>query len=288
MNVLVLGKGFVGNKLSNYLKNRCAVDFYDKKTLDYTDRKTFDKFLSNHQYDVVINCSGYTGSPNVDACESDKEKCVFLNVSVPVQIAQTCDQLKVKFINISSGCIYTGYDKQFTEKDEPNFGVGADSSYYSFTKHLCEIALKKTNAITIRIRMPFCEDIVSKNLIYKILKYNDIIDYNNSGTNINDLNLFVYNLLNHPQFLKLKGPLNVVNPGAITGKLISEYLSFHGLSNPAWRIVDVSDLKIIAPRSNCILSDKKIKKLGLQLPCLAKSLKEAVANFAKNYNAASK
>ncbi len=287
MKILLLGKGFVGNRLFNFLKDSFDVQIFDKSTLDYTDRLIFKKILSDNSYNVVINCSGYTGSPNVDACEKEKEKCLFYNVSIPVQIARICDDQNVKFINISSGCIYTGYEKEFTEKDEPNFGMHSTiSSYYSFTKHMCEILLRNTNAITIRIRMPFCGDAVNKNLIFKVLKYDNIIDLKNSGTSIDDLNVFIKNLIEHSKFYDLKGPLNVINPGELTCKMISEYLSFHGLTNPNWKIVDVSQLDIIAPRSNCVLSDKRIKKLGLQMPCLAKSLKEAVEKFASNYNAA--
>lgn len=285
MKILILGKGFIGTELSTYLvKRKIDVDIVDKKTIDYTDRKTLSNFLKTADYTTIINCSGYTGSPNVDACENEKEKCLFYNVSVPVQINSICEQQRKKFINVSSGCIYTGYEKKFTEKDEPNFGIhNCDSSYYSFTKHLCEVSLANTDAITLRIRMPFNSSLASKNLIYKILKYDNIIDLKNSGTNTDDLNVFIEKLINHESFYSIRGPLNVVNPGYITGKMISEFLSFYGLVNNNWRIVDISTLDIKAQRSNCVLSDKKIEKLGLQLPATCTSLKETVATFASNY-----
>lgn len=284
MKVLLLGKGFIGNSLFNYLKDKHDTEIFSKDQLNYTERSFFTKHIHTKKYDVVINCSGYTGAPNVDACEIFKADCLFYNVSIPVQLAKVCEDNKVKFINISSGCIYTGYDKEFTEKDEPNFGIyNIDSSYYSFTKHMCEILLRNTSAITLRIRMPFNSDLVGKNLIYKILNYDNIIDFKNSGTNTDDLNVFIEKLITHNDLLKIKGPLNVVNPGAITAKLISEYLSFNELINPNWKVVPLNELKIVAQRSNCILSDKKIKKLGLQLPSAIKSLKETVALFAEKY-----
>jgi len=285
VKVLILGRGFIGTSLFSYLQSvKANVILVDKKDIDYTDRKKFFEYLTSNNYNTIINCSGFTGSPNVDQCEIEREKCLFYNVSVPVQINNICDQLKIKFINVSSGCIYTGYEKEFTEKDEPNFGLyNNNSSYYSLTKHMCEVVLRKTNAITLRVRMPFNSKIVSKNLIYKILKYNNIIDLKNSGTNTDDFNVFIEKLLTHKNFLDISGPLNVVNPGVITGKLIADYLSFHELVNHAWEVVNISELDIVAQRSNCVLSDKKIKKLGLQLPCLSKSLKDAVAGFVENY-----
>jgi len=286
VKILILGKGFIGSKLFVFLKDKFEVLFFSRQELDYTNRKILNDFLIEQKFDVVINCSGFIGHPNVDACEIEKEKCFFYNVSVPVLIANVCENASIKFINVSSGCIYTGYEKQFAEKDEPNFGFKSlNSSYYSFSKHLCEVLLRDTRSITLRIRMPFCGDVAARNLIYKVLKYDNIIDLDNSGTSVDDFSEFVFKLLNHSDFYKIKGPLNVINPGPLTCKLISEYLAFNGLTNPNWKIVKISDLKISAPRSNCILSDKKIKKLGLQLPCLAKSLKDAVSLFAKNYDA---
>ena len=284
MKVLLLGKGFIGTRLFTHLQNtNFDVTIVNKSEINYTDRKLFYSYLLSTSFDTIINCSGYTGSPNVDGCEKEKDKCLFYNVSVPVQINTICKMLDKKFINISSGCIYAGYEKEYTEKDEPNFGIhNIDSSYYSHTKHMCEVLLRNTNAITIRIRMPFNGDSVGKNLIYKIFKYNNIIDLKNSGTSTDDLNVFMEKLLNHNDFLAIKGPLNVINPGPITGKMIADFLSFHGVVNKEWKVVGVSDLDIVAQRSNCVLSDKKIKKLGLQLPSLTKSLKEAVAKFAEN------
>ena len=41
-------------------------------------------------FDVVINASGYTGRPNVDACEDNKDDTWYYNVTVPGIIADTC------------------------------------------------------------------------------------------------------------------------------------------------------------------------------------------------------
>lgn len=282
---LILGKGYVGNKLFAHLKAIFPdTSIISKQDADYTDKHILFSLLSDQRFNFVINCCGYTGIPNVDACEKNKELCSYLNVSVPCLLNSVCEALSVKFINVTSGCIYSGFDKKYSEKDYPNFGLSnLESSYYSFTKHLCEKALANTSALSVRIRMPFSSDVIPKNLIFKILKYNNIIDIPNSATSIDDLCIFFANALQHPDIKNLSGPLNVVNPGPITGKQISEFLGFYNLKNPNWQIVDISELNIVAKRSNCILSDKKIKSLKLELPCVTKSLKKAVEAFASNY-----
>ena len=60
------------------------------------------------QIDVLINCAGYVGKPNVDACELHKEECLQGNVLLPEMLSRFCSELMIKFVHISSGCIYTG------------------------------------------------------------------------------------------------------------------------------------------------------------------------------------
>ena len=132
---VILGKGFVGTHLSHYFKqNNIDHKIFSQSELDYTDPNTFKDFLDTNDKDIkwVINCSGYTGIPNVDACEDNKELCYAYNVLYPMQVVKLCNQYKIPVIHIGSGCIYSGYEKEFTEEDIPNFGIYSnESSYYS-------------------------------------------------------------------------------------------------------------------------------------------------------------
>jgi putative intracellular protease/amidase len=56
----------------------------------------------------VINAAGYTGKPNVDACELHKTDCLQGNAVLPGLIAQACEQAGVPWGHVSSGCIFTG------------------------------------------------------------------------------------------------------------------------------------------------------------------------------------
>ena len=52
-----------------------------RKSIDYTDYKTFSEYIDNYwktfsKDTVVINCAGYTGKPNVDACELNKDQAI--------------------------------------------------------------------------------------------------------------------------------------------------------------------------------------------------------------------
>lgn len=288
-SILILGKGYIGTHIYNYLSNfNSPLTFVNRESLDYSSEKELSKFLNYKKFDYVINCSGYTGIPNVDACETNKEDCYKYNVEIPLNIAKCCEYNKSKLINISSGCIYTGYEKAFTEEDVPNFGFfNPSSSFYSKTKHICENNLKNFNSITLRIRMPISNTNNRKNLIQKILSYNKLIYLDNSATHLDDLSELIFKLINHRDIESIRGPLNAVNPGSINCKKISDLIVqseyFSQLKSvPIWEFVDINDLDIKAGRSNCLLSDSKLQSFNLGLRPIDSILKNTVEEVVKS------
>ena len=118
--------------------------------------------------------AGYTGKPNVDACELDKAGTLAGNTLLPQTIAHACAAAGIPWGHISSGCIYSGakiaadgamrVEKDmtkpelhalaeekspailgFTETDTPNFSFrDLPCSFYSGTKALGEEAIAGT------------------------------------------------------------------------------------------------------------------------------------------------
>lgn len=286
-NILITGNGFIGSNLYNHLTenksvyvkivSRKDVDYFDEIALKKYVRENFHSFNDSGDDVVIINCSGFTGKPNVDQCEELKHLTVTYNTKLPVNLSNYCKRNKWWFINISSGCIYTGYNKDFNENDEPNFGVSnKESSFYSHTKHLAEIMVNKDVTSTLRIRMPFCHYNSERNLINKILKYDKLISYENSLTCVEDLCVFVENFILRELYKNSPGIYNVVNPGSVNARQIVGILSKYNLINPNWSFVDIDNIPIKAGRSNCVLSDKKIADLGLQLPPAVESLEKCI------------
>tara|TARA_R110000751_G_scaffold176163_2_gene282355 strand:+ start:247 stop:1140 length:894 start_codon:yes stop_codon:yes gene_type:complete len=287
--VIVLGNGYVGKKVYNYLSSTMT-DFdvvtmskyrYDNPALLNEDLVTKLRPEFNHSSEQkwLVNCVGYTGKPNVDACESDKQKCWDLNVTFPTILADFCLQNNIKVINISSGCIYDG-PKQYTEDDDPNFGISnGDSSWYSKTKHAAELCLSAyPNVYTLRIRMPVCNDFNSgKNYLTKLLKYNNLLQETNSKTVIEDLTHVVNRLINMRTVPA--GIYNCVNPEPLSTKEVTEILDKYGMWNPHWKFINYEQLKehITANRSNCVLSVDKSIEYGLQFPCERDSLERILS-----------
>jgi len=261
-NILILGTGYIGRYIYNTLKDIHNTKIVSTLGFDYHDNKDLSKFILNNDISIIINCSGFTGRPNVDEAELKKDECWRLNVVSPLSINTLCNKLGVKYIHISSGCIYNGYDKVFTEEDTPNFGLFDTSSFYSKSKHAFELMSTHLDNKIIRIRMPICNDLTNpRNYLKKIMEYKNLINYTNSKTYIPDLCDFISCLI-VKSGLSWTGQdiYNVVNSKTYNTREVIEHLNVMNEGNwekldPNW--VDIQDLKIIAPRSNCTLDNSK-------------------------------
>lgn len=259
MKLLILGKGYIGTNLKNYLvKEKHEVYNFSRAELDYSSQERLYNFLIKQPVDAVINTSGFTGRPNVDECETKKEQCWKLNVLLPKLIEDTCKEVDANFIHVSSGCIYSGYEKDFTEDDKPNFGMFEDhSSFYSKSKHAGELNLDHNFSNIVRIRMPIEGELTDKNLLTKLLKYNNIIDFRNSKTDITVLCEFIETIADNFQ----AGIFNAVHGNSLSTKQVVDIMKEFGIENKDWKFVPYDDLDIACNRSNCVLDNTKSKEL---------------------------
>jgi dTDP-4-dehydrorhamnose reductase len=287
MKILILGKGYIGNYLAKANEKHNIIHL-GKSDLDYSDVDTFRAFLHRStiypkpKFDWIINCSGYTGKPNVEACESDKENCYHYNVTVPLYITRIANQMHIPIIHIGSGCIYDGYGREYNEDIIPNFGADSPfSSFYSKTKDAFEKLSSIYNRYIFRIRIPFNGVPEPKNYLWKILNYNNLISQQNSITNVDDLVSFIYKFIeNPPKNHYIGGIYNVTNKGSIEAKEVVDILKKYGIENPNWNFVSIPDAKFKVGRSNCILSTDKIENMGLGLPPVKESIEKAIKEYS--------
>ena len=294
--IIVIGNGYIGKKIQKQLSSRVdelvvlnGFDYDDPQLLQEQFNSTVGPeiryasgpgFKDPMDRPWVINCVGYTGKPNVDACEDEKDKCWQLNVTFPTLLASYCLRQNAKLINISSGCIYDG-NKNYEEEDWPDFGVNSSSSsWYSRTKHAAELSLNAfPNVYTLRVRMPICNDFNSgKNYLTKILKYNNLLEETNSKTIIEDLINVVHKIINIPDIPS--GTYNCVNPNPLSTKEVTKILDKAGMWNPHWKFINYKELKnyIKANRSNCKLSTEKSRLYNIEMPSERESLERILFN----------
>lgn len=263
INLLILGDGYIGKNLYEHLKKDFNILIKSRKDLNYHDIKELGRFILNNEILTIINCSGFTGRPNIDEAEIKKELCWELNVEVPLEINRLCNQLGVNYLHISSGCIYEGYEKEWTEEDESNYGLFTNhSSFYSKSKHAFERMSKKMKGIVLRIRMPFHHDSCHRNYLEKIRNYNNLINFQNSKTYIPDLCEFVKNILiKKPSIWSGRETYNVVNPCALYTNEVCDIMRHWGFHNNNWQFVNMASLHILTSRSNCVLDSRKSEEI---------------------------
>ena len=279
--ILILGKGYVGTQLNEYLQSSKDINIFHRSRaeLDYQHRGTLQAFININNITHIVNCSGFTGRPNVDECELKKWECWNLNTVVPYNVNVVCERTGVEYI--SSGCIFSGYDKAWEETDPPNFGVDSECSFYSRSKHAYEEISKK--CCIVRVRMPFCGDFTGRSYLTKIKNYNDLVDYKNSKTYIPDLCRFVKTVIMSDYTAAEVGIINVVNPEPLHTKDVAEIMSRNGMRNPLWNWVPIEDLKITAPRSNCTLSINKLENMfpDFKIQSESSAMEQAFINYSK-------
>lgn len=269
---LIFGNGFIGNKFKEYLGEEPIIA---QRRINSIKDIYFE--LSEHKPEIVINCIGKTGRPNVDWCENNKEISFFSNVTVPTLLAEVCSVSNIYMVHIGSGCIYEG-NGQFTEDRTPNF----KGSFYSRTKIFSEQILGwYDNMLIIRIRMPVDNKPGDRNLITKLVRYKEVIgDIPNSITYLPDLMRVSKELMDR----KESGTFNVVNSGIITHKeLLQMYKWYVDSTFKLPKFIGLKELEklIVAGRSNCTLSTNKLDQKGIKIRNVRDALKECFQEYRK-------
>ena len=108
--ILLLGaSGYVGQAFAHELSRR-RWDFSapTRAEVDYTRLEVFTECLRYDRPSLVINAAGFSGKPNVDACEMTRAETLLGNVLLPHMLAMACAEGGIPLGHVSSGCIYTG------------------------------------------------------------------------------------------------------------------------------------------------------------------------------------
>lgn len=239
--IVLIGHGYV----AGYIKK-----VFDEYGMKYVHIHHNDSLPKDTKF--IVNAAGFTGVPNVDACEIYKDECVDGNILFPIALEKRANEIPI--LHISSGCVYTGYKNGgWTETDKPNFTFN-NASFYSACKGLEQELLTPfmNKSYLFRIRMPFGPDRTPKNLLTKYETYSKLIDFENSITQVEELAKCVIN------FIATKPPYgiyNVCNPGGITTKEIVQLMGIE----KEWMTEEEFKSITTAPRSNCVLNTDKLK-----------------------------
>lgn len=267
-NILILGKGFIGQRLQEALDCRISGKMINSF-------KEAEKEIKKFNPKILINCIGYTGKANVDGCELDKDFTLSSNTFIPLILAEVALRNKIKLVHISSGCIYHfNYlkDRPIKEEEMPLYF----DLFYSRSKIYSERALealsRKFNILIPRIRIPLDNRPHPKNVLNKIIKFRKVIDIPNSVTYIPDF----IKALRHLLKINAKGIYNVVNRG---GLRYPHILDIYKKYRPDFEYKVISYKNLNLTRTNLILSTAKLEKTGFKVRNIKDVLKECIKDY---------
>lgn len=311
--ILLLGAtGYVGRQFAQELASRGrAFRTLSRHEVDYTRFDALLAHLRATRPEFVVNCAGYTGKPNVDACEDHKADTLAGNTLLPATIAQACSAEGIPWGHVSSGCIFAGakvteggrtrVEKDlttpalrellardraafagFTEADAPNFSFrDGPCSFYSGSKALGEEAIAGTgHSYVWRLRIPFDHVDGARNYLSKVQRYAKVYDNVNSVSHLGD---FARACLDLWERRAPFGTYNVTNPGFVTTREVIALIE--RILRPARRFEfwtdDAEFYRIAAktPRSNCILDPARLLAAGVRIRPVQEALEDSLRHW---------
>jgi len=311
--IVVLGiTGYIGRAFAQALRERgWPYIGLSRRHLDYTRFDVLTRYLDDHRPQFLINVAGYTGKPNVDACETAQADTLAGNTLLPMTVAQACTAVGIPYGHVSSGCIFAGarigQDGQltverdltrpdlraladehpesihgFTELDTPNFTFRSPPcSFYSGSKALGEEAIAGLGHGYIwRLRIPFDEFDNPRNYLTKLLRYPRLYDNVNSISHRAEFAQACLELWGRRAPF---GIYNVTNPGFVTTRQVADAIQrvlkpghpfeFWASDEEFYR------LGAKTPRSNCVMDCSKLLAAGVSIRPVEQALNESLERW---------
>ena len=284
--IFLLGaSGYVGTAFKQYFDSN-KIPYCNYQIRFDFDESELVNFITSNKVKAIFNCAGYTGKPNVDACESHKVETLQANAFLPKKLSNICNKHGIKLVQISSGCIFNDTQceqglppsREFRDFDTPNFTfMDKKASWYSGTKALGETLINGYNNLICRLRIPFNGEVNPRNYITKIINYQTLLNSTNSFSQLQEFVQAVYTLYIHDA----GGIFNITQPGYITTKEVVELLQKYELvtEKQYFNSIEEFEATCATPRSNCVLDSHYANMWGANLTPIKQAMEEAIIKY---------
>lgn len=283
--ILVTGcNGQLGSSLRREIDNDPDIEavYTDYDTLDITNREAVERFLSDHRFDIIVNCAAYTA---VDKAESDEILASALNTGAVGNLGEAAVKTGAKVIHISTDYVFSGQGfRPYEENDEPY-----PQGIYGRTKLEGEALLTSfcQNAMIIRTAWLYSE--FGKNFVKTMLdlaetrpEINVVADQIGTPTYAGDLASAIHTIIKHEKWIP--GIYHFTDEGVASWydftKAIFEMAGKEVKVNP----IPTSAYPTPAKRPlYSVLSKSKIKNTyGIDIPYWRDSLRKCLINLDKS------
>jgi 3,5-epimerase/4-reductase len=208
------------------------------------------------------------------------------NLFSPMVLSLLSQKYNFHFTYLGTGCIFEfdnnhkfGEEQNgFTEDSIPNFFGSSYSIVKGFTDQLMHLVDK--NVLNVRIRMPITDEFNSRNFITKITNYEKICSVPNSMSVLNELLPLMIDMSKN----KVKGTVNLTNPGLITHNEILEMYKEIVEPSFTWNNFTIEEQNIIleSGRSNNFLETTILQTMYPNVKNIKESVREILLNMVIN------
>lgn len=214
MKILVLGKGFLGQEFERqgfevWGKERFEFDIIRHEIKNFYASRMFEGKFAH--VDAVVNC---IAKSNTRDCEMNFHQAMAVNGHLPAFLSKFCKERGIKFVHISTGCLYDHDDA--TENDF----ITAHCNY-TVTKWIGEKGCDSNYDLILRPRLLYSDVQDRNNLLCKLPKFKHFVwNRVDSLTSTRTIVEATLSLLRSNQ----SGIFNVANSGKISMHSIANLL----------------------------------------------------------------
>ena len=293
MILIVGGSGFIGyylhheliksdnNVISTYSTNKIEEEKFIQ--LDVTNKNEIAKLIEKIKPNTIIYATGLT---DVDTCENNHKLAKSINYNGIKNIIASTKKFKSKIIYISTSAVFDGTKKVFFETDKTN-----PISYYGKSKLEGEKIVQNSGLphTIIRTDQPYGwkKNWHHTNSVLRVLEnlskkeeYNEIVDWHNTATFVDDIVIVIKKILNK----NINGVLHVVGTDFKSrvefAQIVAEIFS---LDKEKIKSIKSTKLNLPAQRANVRLKSTKNGKINIKMSSLRKGLKKMKENEEEEF-----
>lgn len=133
------GSGFIGRNLQEYLKGKFNIFAPSHTELDLLDTEGVEKYISEHQIEIIINCAAY------GVYGAEIQDIVSCNSRMFFNLIHNLDKVE-RIIHLGSGAEYDR-SRPIVRIKEEDFDQRMPKDDYGFYKYICSKYIEKSDKI---------------------------------------------------------------------------------------------------------------------------------------------
>ena len=285
-NILITGAdGQLGRELRSLMEVRGDMKclYTDCHDLDITDAGAVEKFIADNSITKIINCAAYN---NVDGAETETDAAIRINVTGPMNLAESAARHGAYLIHISTDFVFDGSrTSPYYESDRPS-----PLSEYGRTKLAGETAVKRSGCLSIIIRTSWLYSPYGKKNFVRTMIHlgeeeeiiNVVNDQTGTPTYARDLAEAILHILPQLDATPRYGEVfHYSDEGSCTrAEWAQKIMTLKRLDcdiNP----ISSSEYPTAAKRPKCAILDKSLIRtvFGVKVPLWERSLSKAIRLF---------